>query len=492
MCFGLSCLFACLLLLGPGKFDYSLVPTLISFRRTALPRAFSALSGFMPPKRTTRNSLSTYFDMASDPNSDLSPVSPGLPASSSSSAASVNFVVSSSSASGLSLDSLTASIVNAIRPLLSSGRPSDQSGALSLPAAAPPAASSSFSLPGPSLSVASTSPSAQLPVASSSGRPVLVPSFVNTFAVPTMSSLSLPASSLAPCAPSFSLGLSAPLVSPSLQQPFIVGPGFSPVPYKIVSQIVAGKFIDLAELLSVNLRESEAEPQLLFDGRIVLSSTKRPKRKIDDILAWSEAFSIFSLILATHFPSRWRDLTLYKLLILRTYRQFQGNAWLAYDRAFREHAAAARLTDWSSINVQLFNFHAAGSSVRRSFTEPTGSSSAVVCKSWNNGFCVAPSRTCRFAHRCSVCSSNHRALECSQRKRTPTRSPSPDGKKRKRHQGCLICVNSTITFGLCDLLLLQTVICLERICCLCVVCYPIHLVLFRFPSHYFPAHFIRI
>ena len=414
MCFGLSCLFACLLLLGSGKFDYSLVPPLIFFRRTVLPRVFSALSGFMPPKRTTRNSLSTYFDMASDPaKSDLSPVSPGLPASSSSSAGLVNFVVSSSSASGLSLDSLTASIVNAIRPLLNSGRPSDQSAALSLPAAAPPAASSSFCLPGPSLSVAYTSPSAQLPAAPSSGRPVLVPSFVNTFAVPTMSSLSLPASSLAPCAPSFSLGL-------------------SPVPYKIVSQIVAGKFIDLAELLSVNLRESEAEPQLLFNGRIVLSSTKRPKRKIDDILAWSEAFSIFSLILATHFPSRWRDLTLYKLLILRTYRQFQGNAWLAYDRAFREHAAAARLTDWSSINVQLVNFHAAGSSVRRSFTEPTGSSSAVVCKSWNNGFCVAPSRTCRFAHRCSVCSSNHRALECLQRKRTPTRSPSPDGKKRKR------------------------------------------------------------
>ena len=80
MCFALSCLFACLLLLGSGKFDYSLVPTLISFRRTVLPRVFSALSGFMPPKRTTRNSLSTYFDMASDPaNSDLSPVSPGLP-----------------------------------------------------------------------------------------------------------------------------------------------------------------------------------------------------------------------------------------------------------------------------------------------------------------------------------------------------------------------------------------------------------------------------
>ena len=223
---------------------------------------------------------------------------------------------------------------------------------------------------------------------------------------------------------------------PALQQPFIVGPGFSPVPYKLVSQIISGKFIDLAELLSDNLRDNETEPQLLFDGRLVLTSTsKRPKRSIDDITAWSEAFSIYSFILASHYPSRWRDLTLYKLLILRTNRQFQGNAWLAYDRAFREHAAAARLTDWSSIDVQLFNFHAAGSSVRRSFTEPNGSSSAVVCRSWNNGFCVAPSRICRFAHRCSVCSSNHRASECSQhKKQVATRSPSPEtSKRRKRH-----------------------------------------------------------
>ena len=115
--------------------------------------------------------------------------------------------------------------------------------------------------------------------------------------------------------------------------------------------------------------------QLLLDSRLLLTTTsKRPKRSIDDITSWSEAFSIYSLILTSHYPSRWHDLTLYKPLILRTYHQFQGNAWLTYDRAFREHAAAARLTDWSSIN--------------------------------------APSSLCRFAHRCSICSSNHRASEC--------------------------------------------------------------------------------
>ena len=63
----------------------------------------------------------------------------------------------------------------------------------------------------------------------------------------------------------------------------------------------------------------------------------------------------------------------YQLLILRTHRQFTGRVWFAYDRAFREHAAATNLTDWSSINVQLFNFHAAGAAVRASNAPVDGS-----------------------------------------------------------------------------------------------------------------------
>ena len=90
----------------------------------------------------------------------------------------------------------------------------------------------------------------------------------------------------------------------------------------------------------------EPEPQLLFDGRLMLTSTpKKPKRRVDDITSWLEAFSIYCLILSSHFPHRWKDLMQYQLLILRTHRQFAGRVWLAYDRGFREHAAASNLTD---------------------------------------------------------------------------------------------------------------------------------------------------
>ena len=54
-------------------------------------------------------------------------------------------------------------------------------------------------------------------------------------------------------------------------QPFVVGPGVSPVPAKLVSQIVAGKYVDLCDVLPANLQVKEPEPQLLFDNRLVLT-----------------------------------------------------------------------------------------------------------------------------------------------------------------------------------------------------------------------------
>ena len=117
-----------------------------------------------------------------------------------------------------------------------------------------------------------------------SGMPsnnIAVPSFVNTFRAPNMTlatSCSNIASSLA--APLRGIGSSlplAPLLLSPLDQPFVVGPGFSPVPGKLVAQIVAGKFIELSDLLSDNLQLTEPEHQLLFDRRLVL--TAQPKNK---------------------------------------------------------------------------------------------------------------------------------------------------------------------------------------------------------------------
>ena len=136
----------------------------------------------------------------------------------------------------------------------------------------------------------------------------------------------------------------------------------------------------------------------MLDWRLVLTSPKKHRRRIHDISTWTEALVVFSLLLTSSFPHRWKDLMLYKLLILRIHHQFSGRVWLTYDKAFCEHAAATRLVDWSAMNAQLFNFHAAGASLcsynsglSTYSSEPSGSSSSSIpCMSWNKGRCSAP------------------------------------------------------------------------------------------------------
>ena len=128
--------------------------------------------------------------------------------------------------------------------------------------------------------------------AATQGRPnFTVPSFVTTFATlrsPILSpSITAGASVPVPLSDSI-LAANLPL-GPLLQQPFVVGPRFSPIPAKMVSQIVAGKYVDLGDLLSVNIVQTEPESQAFLDGRLVfLPSAKKQRRRIEDIVTWSK------------------------------------------------------------------------------------------------------------------------------------------------------------------------------------------------------------
>ena len=299
----------------------------------------------------------------------------------------------------------------------------------------PQPGSSSTSSAVPLSSVAATEASPATHEGTSGGKSPAVPPFLNTFANfgKPFDPISINTGVLPSTCASKNIAAGHGLlpIIPSLGQPFVVGPGYSPIPAKLVNQIVSGKFVDLNELLPANLSPaSESEPQLLLDGRLVLANApKKPKRRFEDIVSWVEAFSVYSLVMTSRFPQRWRDLLQYKLLIVRTYRLFSGRAWLAYDIAFREHAAAANIVDWSQINVQLYNFHTAGSSPR---------SSNPVCISWNKGHCSSPYSPCRFAHHCQKCSGQHKALDCPESKSMGSkrgRSASPgvyQAKDRKR------------------------------------------------------------
>ena len=96
-------------------------------------------------------------------------------------------------------------------------------------------------------------------------------------------------------------------------------------------------------------------------------------------------------------------------------------------------AAASRVTDWSAMKVQLYNFHAAGVAARGRpgesaiLPEPVGDRSATVkCRSRNRSRCIAPSVSCRFAHTCSGCGADHRASVCPGRaEKEVNKDPEP-------------------------------------------------------------------
>ena len=93
-----------------------------------------------------------------------------------------------------------------------------------------------------------------------------------------------------------------------------------------MSKVVGGKFVELADLLSVNLRAVEQEPQTFLDGKLMVSSSKRGQVEIKDILTWTEAFTVFQKVLCTAHPHRWPNLSKYKLLIIQMARHFSGSA----------------------------------------------------------------------------------------------------------------------------------------------------------------------
>lgn len=133
----------------------------------------------------------------------------------------------------------------------------------------------------------------------------------------------------------------------------------------------------------------------------------------------------------SHFPHRWKDLIQYQLLILRTYSHYSGRVWLGY-HAFREHAATSKLTDWSAMNVQLFNSPAAGAAVRVSSAQSSTvlNHLAPPFPLWRDASCeigggARPLIPC-IAHHCSLCSGSHRVLACLQ---GPSKTGKDDGRR---------------------------------------------------------------
>lgn len=250
-----------------------------------------------------------------------------------------------------------------------------------------------------------------------------------------------------PTATSNAQGAHQGLERPGIKTPFSLGPGHTPIPPKIVGEIVAGKYIDLADLLAENLDATRKVPHtFILAGDQMIQSTTAPRKQkeIVDIVTWVECFVSYMSVVTAYNPARSRDLLLYLSLILRTSRRFGGNAWRNYDKAFRQDAAATGLTNWGEMHTALYNYHTAGATTSHQYqnesrfraTEARGSTtSAQICYSWNKGRCISRGDTCQFSHVCQWCSQFHRGTQCYKKRderQARQRSRSPARRRDKR------------------------------------------------------------
>ena len=400
----------------------------------------------MPLPRSTNNSLAAGVVSSESSNAGAVPVSSAPTPSSSLSADSIAEAVVR--ALGSSLPGILSSIqVNAPSSQASSSDPSTSTAVTS------EVFSAQFV---PTSAVSSTVARPQVAVASVPSSPgtLALPPFVSTFTPVSAITGSSSARSLAPISStwspvsSVSLPVSIPALGASTSQQqlpkaFAVGPGHAPVPGKLVKKIIDGEFVELADLLSVNIRAEDKAPQAYLNGTIMVSSKRRPV-EIVDVLTWTEAFTIFQLVLCSAHPNRWPDTTKYKLLVVQTARQFPGLSWLEYDLAYRKDAAASGLRDWSKMNLDLYHFHlkTPPTSTPPAPPSPSLKSSQVpapsqdfspqppFCLSWNEGQCRWPFGRCRYRHCCSNCEGEHHKINCPFLRSTSQRSRSPSARDR--------------------------------------------------------------
>ena len=120
------------------------------------------------------------------------------------------------------------------------------------------------------------------------------------------------------------------------------------LPPKLVARIQSLEFIEMSEMLPETW---------LPDHQEAAPTPRRSSRStpITDILVWTECFAVMAAVLAERFPDKAPQMLAYLRRIVRAARNFQGAAWVAYDRLYRRQALAQRSLDWAKEDSSLYN-----------------------------------------------------------------------------------------------------------------------------------------
>ena len=115
------------------------------------------------------------------------------------------------------------------------------------------------------------------------------------------------------------------------------GEGLPSLPKKCVEKILAGKFIDYAELPPAK-GKVKSIPHAV-EGQIILADLMESRKLIPDLATWIQCFSIYTAVVITKELERAKNLLAYVSLIAKCSLKYKWPSWVVYDLNFPQDAA---------------------------------------------------------------------------------------------------------------------------------------------------------
>ena len=142
------------------------------------------------------------------------------------------------------------------------------------------------------------------------------------------------------------------LASPAAQ--FASGHGFPPIPKKLADHILAGEFVDLADLPPA---KGKVRPLSTPEGSVLLVHAHdfmQQKWLILDLATWVQSFSLYTAVVCSKSPERLTDILRYMCQITRASQCFKWPSWVIYDQNFHQEPADRDIKVRSQMDPSLF------------------------------------------------------------------------------------------------------------------------------------------
>ena len=195
---------------------------------------------------------------------------------------------------------------------------------------------------------------------------------------------------------------------------------YATIPKSVIDKVVTGQFVEFSSLLPPRSLCLESSEMLRVDrdslsGNLVIAQGNKSTRRVDDMDAWLEAWTVFAAIFCSAHPSRAHELCAYQHAMLKASQKFKFSAVADYDRSFRAMMAADATRRWDEVVQDLYTtvFDVRASRPFRGNETGKPAPVAELCRLFNRGKCARTS--CRYSHSCSACGSrSHGFSACTQ------------------------------------------------------------------------------